>query len=92
MSRGEPASLVAAILTDLVATQYLPACIEAPPRAVESPGHLLHSKGHAALGPLPRLLMWVTCLQPVSVYTTMDPADQVLNRPHSLYEYAARGF
>lgn len=42
------ACLVAAILTDLVATQYLPACIEASPRAVESPGHLLHSKGHAA--------------------------------------------
>ena len=41
-------SLVAAILTDLVATQYLPACIEASPRAIESPGHLLHSKGHAA--------------------------------------------
>ena len=46
-------SLVAAILTDLVATQNLPACIQAPARAVESPGHLLHSKGHAASVPCP---------------------------------------
>ena len=62
MSSVGARSLVAAVLTDLVATQYLPACIEAPTRAVESPGHLLHSKGHAAL--VPWAPVWVSCLAP----------------------------